>query len=93
MGGIENQQRGLGQTWSKIKTAASTLKEKVGEPCITTSQHVFFIFLIIIGVVSLFCTLCKELSGFVFWEIFSPLDVYELCQLIHIKWANSFWVY
>ncbi|XP_029188502.2 phosphatidylinositide phosphatase SAC2-like [Acropora millepora] len=28
VGGIENQQRGLGQTWSKIKTAASTLKEK-----------------------------------------------------------------
>lgn len=28
LGGIDNQQRGLGQTWSKIKTAASTLKEK-----------------------------------------------------------------
>lgn len=93
MGGIENQQRGLGQTWSKIKTAASTLKEKVGESCVTTSQHVFFIFLIIIGVGSLFCTFCKELSGFVFWEIFLPLDIYELCQLIHVKWANLFWVH
>ena len=29
LGGIDSQQRGLGQTWSKIKTAASTLKEKV----------------------------------------------------------------
>lgn len=28
LGGVDNQQRGLGQTWSKIKTAASTLKEK-----------------------------------------------------------------
>lgn len=57
MGGVDNQQRGLGQTWSKIKTAASTLKEKVGEPCTTTTQLVFFIFLIIIiiiGVISLF---------------------------------------
>ena len=31
LGGIDNQQRVLGQTWSKIKTAASTLKEKVLE--------------------------------------------------------------
>ena len=31
LGGIDNQQRVLGQTWSKIKTAASTLKEKVPE--------------------------------------------------------------
>ena len=73
MGGIDNQQRGLGQTWSKIKTAASTLKEKVGEPCITTSHHVFFIFLTIIGVVSLFSTLCKQLTGFVFLGDFLTL--------------------
>lgn len=73
MGGVENQQRGLGQTWSKIKTAASTLKEKVGEPCITTSQQVFLIFLIIRGVISLFCTFCKELSGFVFFGDFFTL--------------------
>ena len=31
LGGIDNQQRVLGHTWSKIKTAASTLKEKVHE--------------------------------------------------------------
>ena len=31
LGGIDNQQRVLGQTWTKIKTAASTLKEKVPE--------------------------------------------------------------
>ena len=31
LGGIDNQQRVLGHTWSKIKTAASTLKEKVRE--------------------------------------------------------------
>jgi len=31
LGGIDNQQKVLGQTWTKIKTAASTLKEKVPE--------------------------------------------------------------
>ena len=72
MGGIENQQRGLGQTWSKIKTAASTLKEKVGESCVTTSQHVFFIFLIIIGVGLFFVPSAKNFLGLFFGRFSYP---------------------
>ena len=82
MGGIENQQRGLGQTWSKIKTAASTLKEKVGEPCITTSQHVFLIIILNNTLCGFsFLYLLQRTFWVCFWMIFLPLDVYELCQL------------
>lgn len=87
MGGIENQQRGLGQTWSKIKTAASTLKEKVGEPCITTSQHCVLHILNNNWCGFSFLYLLQR----TFWVCFLG-DFFHL-WMIHIKWANSFWVY
>ena len=32
-GGLAGTEKGLGQTWNKLKTAASTLKEKVKRLC------------------------------------------------------------